>query len=267
MQKRDRLANFLFTAGFGTKGVIYILIGAFAVLSVISAARSVDGPKGVLKWLGNQPFGQFLVGAVGVGLVCYALWRIYAAAADVRASSDDKEDAVKRVGWFVSGLSHGLLAFFVFKLLTGGGQTSGDGKKQDAIQWLLAQSWGQWAVGAIGLIMLGVGGYQLYRAITNAHMKNIDKHRLKPERVKYFRRMGEVGLTARFLVFGIIAFFLGKAAVMQDADKFKGVGEAIGGLRDWPFGSALLTLVGLGMVAYGAFMIVRANYERVTLSD
>ena len=256
--------NKLFTTGYTAKGVVYCLIGIFAIAGVIGSAGpgSTNGPKAVISWIGTNPFGKVLLFLIGAGLLAYCSWRWYTAVKDKENEGSDKEGIAKRLGYAVSGTAYGVLSAHAFKLAFGGGGGSGD-SKQDIIARILAESWGPWVVGIIGAIMAGVAFFQLYRALTDKHMEGIEGLGLGHHERDVFKKTGEVGLTARFVVYGIISYFLFRAALMDDPGQFKGVGESLGFIQDQTYGAVLLALVGLGLLAYGIFMFVRARYERV----
>ena len=51
--------NKLFITGYTAKGVVYSLIGIFAIAGVIGGASSSNsGPKAVIQWIGTNPFGR-----------------------------------------------------------------------------------------------------------------------------------------------------------------------------------------------------------------
>jgi hypothetical protein len=254
--------NKFFTAGYVAKGVVYSLIGIFAVIGVIGGARDgTNGPKAVIKWLGTNPFGHVLLFLIGLGLLAYCSWRWFTAVQDKKNEGDDKEGIAKRIGYAVSGTAYGVLSVYAFKLAfsSGGG---GGTDKQDIIARMLAQPWGPWAVGLIAVIVAGVAIFQLYRAVTDKHMEGVEGQALSETERETFERTGEVGLSARFVVYGIIAYFLFRAALMDDPSQFKGIGESLGYIQNQTFGAALLAIVGVGLLAYGMFMFVRARYER-----
>ncbi|MGB3798930.1 MAG: DUF1206 domain-containing protein [Lewinella sp.] len=256
--------NKLFTTGYIAKGVVYCLIGIFAIIAVIGSAGEggTNGPKAVISWIGTNPFGQVLLFLIGVGLLAYCSWRWYTAVKDKENEGSDKEGIAKRIGYAVSGTAYGVLSAHAFKSAFGGGGGSSN-SKQDIIARILAESWGPWVVGIIGAIMAGVAFFQLYRALTDKHMEGIEGLGLGHDQRETFKRTGEVGLTARFVVYGIISYFLFRAALMDDPSQFKGVGESLGFIQDQSYGAVLLALMGLGLLAYGIFMFVRAKYERV----
>lgn len=251
----------LFKIGYTAKGIVYVLMGFFAAAALIGLSKSPSGPKKIIEWMGQNPWGRITMGAIGLGLLCYCLWRLYQAIMDTEAEGKDASGVVKRIGWAVSGIAYGTLSVFAFKEAFFGGGNSGD-QKQDIIAQILSLSYGQILIGILGVIIAGVACYQLYRGLTDKHMEKVESQQLSHDEEKLFRTAGRVGLTARFVVYGIIAYFLFKAALLDDASKFKGMGEAMRELEGTG-GSLALIVLGLGLMAYGFFMFVRARYERV----
>ncbi|OAV46259.1 DUF1206 domain-containing protein [Lewinella sp. 4G2] len=250
----------LFEWGYTAKGVVYSLIGFFAVATLIGISRGATGPKDVIAWLGNNPAGQILLTAIGLGLLCYCSYRWYTAVKDTENEGHDASGSVKRVGWAVSGTAYGVLAVFAFKeAFAGGGSTGG---KETMIAKILEYSWGQFAVYAIAAIMVGVAIYQVYRGVADKHMEGVKDQQLSDETEEAFRTTGRIGLVARSIVYGIIAYFLYQAAMQNDAGEFRGIQGALEYLGDG-WGNAVLAVVGTGLLAYGIFMFVRAKYERV----
>jgi hypothetical protein len=253
--------NRLFTAGYLTKGVVYLLMGGFAVATVIGSSRSSNGPKTVISWVGENPLGKLFLGLIGFGLLAYCCWRWYAAIADPKSEGHDGSGLIKRLGWAVSGTAYGALSLYAFeRLFTGRG---GKGAKEDMIGLLLTQSWGQVVVLAISVLVAGVGVYQLFRALKDKHMDDVGVEHLNEGKRKAIRNAGRVGLMARAVVYGVIAYFLFRAGTMSDASQFRGIGEALSFLERGSSGAMLLAATGTGLLAYGSFMLVRAKYERV----
>ena len=73
--------------------------------------------------------------------------------------------------------------------------------------------------------------------------------------------LGVVGLLARAVVFGLIGWFLGKAAVEYDPDEAIGLDGALAKLTEAPYGPLLLGLTAAGLIAYGLFCIAQARYR------
>ena len=64
-------------AGYVAKGAVLLLTGLLIVIAVVSAhPEDSTGLDGGLKALRDQPFGVYLLAAVGAGLICYGLYMV-----------------------------------------------------------------------------------------------------------------------------------------------------------------------------------------------
>ena len=70
-------------------------------------------------------------------------------------------------------------------------------------------------------------------------------------------------MAARGIVFCVIGFFLIQAARQSDASQARGLGEALQALAQQPYGSWIMGIVALGLVAYGIYMVMQARYRRI----
>jgi hypothetical protein len=66
---------------------------------------------------------------------------------------------------------------------------------------------------------------------------------------------------ARGLVWLIIAFLLLKAALHADSAEAGDSGKAFLFIENTHYGSYLLGMIGIGLIAYGVFNFIRARYE------
>lgn len=254
-----------FVYGHLAKGVVYLLIGGLSAAAAIGAASGPTGPKEVVMWLQDQPFGQILLVILALGLLCYCAWRWIKAIYDIDHDGDDKEGMAKRIGYAASGSFYGILAILAISLATGSGSggAGGGSGSQDMLAQILSESWGQIVVGIIGLIVIGVGIFQLKRGLNEEYMQKISTSQMDPKERDAYRTFGKVGHIARAVVYGIIAYFLIRVALSSDASEFRGMGGALEYLGGQTFGGILLGLVGLGLLLYGAFMLVKAKYGHI----
>jgi hypothetical protein len=64
-------------AGYGAKGAVLLLTGLLIVIATLSAhPENSTGLDGGLKALRDQPFGVYLLAAVGAGLICYGVYMV-----------------------------------------------------------------------------------------------------------------------------------------------------------------------------------------------
>ena len=64
-------------------------------------------------------------------------------------------------------------------------------------------------------------------------------------------------------MFGLIGWFLVKAALEFDADEAVGLDGALAKLVNAPYGPILLGLTAAGLIAYGLFCAAQARYRDV----
>lgn len=258
----ERLARL----GYAVKGVLYFVIGALAVMAAFSGGGKTTGSRGAIKTIADVPFGQVLLWAIAAGLAAYALWRFVQTFLD----PDDKDSVVKRFGYFISGLIHASLTFWLVRsLLSGGEPGSGSGSggsgggAQDWTATLMQQPFGPWLVGIVGVGVIGYGLYQIYKAATVDFSSKFEDEKMSETEKTAAQRAGQAGLSARGVVFGLIGGFLVWAALSADPSKAKGLGDALDMLAAQPFGPWLLGAVALGLAAYGVYCGFNARYREI----
>lgn len=255
--------------GYATKGVVYTIIGVLAVQTAFGSGGETTGSRGAIRTIAEQPFGNILLWITGIGLICYAIYRLFEAAVDPRHYESGLKNVVQRIGYAVSGLIYGALAYFTFQIAAGSGSGggsasggSGGSTSQSMTAELLSQPFGQWLVGAVGVILFGVAGYQFYKAWGKDPLHRYDTAQMDRKVEKVMRRAAKAGFTARGVTYGIIGTFVIQAALQSDASEAKGLGAALTELASQPYGPWLLAAVAIGLVCYGAYCFVAARYAR-----
>lgn len=244
------------------KGVLYGLIGALALQAALGAGGQVGGGKDAARFVGDQPFGQVLLVLIGIGLAAYGVWRIIAAIKDVDAKGGDGKGLAKRVGAAASGVANTALAVAVFQMALG---ESGGGGARSWVAKLLAQPFGGVLIGAVGIAIIVAGLAQFYKAYSKRFLEPLRVSAMSAKERRWVTRMGQVGYSARGVVFPLIGFALVKAALEHDPGESMGLGEALVEIASSSFGQAMLTLVALGFLAFGAFMVASAKYRRIAV--
>ncbi len=254
----ERLARL----GFAAKGIVYITIGALAVQAARGSGGATTDSRGAIEAIGQQPFGRVLLGVVAVGMLGHALWLFVEAALDPDRKGSDAKGIAQRVGYAVLGVVYVGFALTAVRLLMGSGVAGGDAT-QDWTARLMAQPFGRWLVGLIGLGVIGFGLSELYQAYTTKFRDKLNMAQMSANEQTWAIRSGRFGLAARGVVFGIIGGFLIQAALQSNADKVQGLGGALQALARQPFGPWLLGIVAAGLIAYGIFMLVSARFRRI----
>jgi hypothetical protein len=255
----DRLGRFGYTA----KGVVYAIVGVLAFQAAIGSGGQTTGSSGALQSIANQPFGQLLLGLVAIGLAGYVVWRFAEAIADPENKGTDAKGIATRIGYVVSGILYGFLAFTAVQIIMGNGGGGGGSSTESFTARLMSQPFGQWLVGIVGVITIAAGFEQLQRAYKASFRKKFKLQDMSPTEQTWSTRLGRFGLSARGLVWTMIGIFFIVAAYQAQPQEAEGLAQVLQTLVQQPFGPWLLGIVALGLVAYGIFMVIQARYRRM----
>lgn len=257
--------------GLAAKGIVYCLVGMLAFMAAFEIGGRSErnlNKQGVFRFILDQPFGRVLLALVAVGLVCYTLWRLTQAFLDTEHKGTDAKGIGRRVVYAFSGLVYGSLAYYSFQMILGKqGDQGGDRSSQTLVREILQKPFGQWLVGLIGLAIIGIGLYQIYRALSGKYLKNVQTSSIKTELKETIIRFGKIGYVARGVVWGLIGYLFIKAALRANANEAGGSNTAFAFLEEASYGSFLLGAVALGLIGYGIFMFVRARYEVINTNS
>jgi hypothetical protein len=248
--------------GWVVKGLVYGTIGVLALLWALGERNGeTTDPQGALGAIGSGPFATVLMVLLCVGLVAYALWRFAQAALDLDGEGEDAKGLLKRTVYAGIGVAYAILAVTAISALIG----SGDGPDGEAdfrgwTAFALALPAGPWLVGAAGVGTIAAGLIQLWRAY---HATFLDDWRKdQDERVvhPWGAKVSRFGLAARGFVFGLLGWFLLRAAWENDSGEARNLGESLAELSPEPW---LLGIVAAGFVAFGVHCLLQARYRHI----
>jgi hypothetical protein len=250
--------------GYAAEGFVYGLIGILAVQVALGRGGATTDNKGAVTRIAQAPFGQFLLIAIALGFVGYACWRFLEAALDPEGKGNDAKGIATRIGYAITGAVHLAFAVSVIRLLqTGDAGANSDASAKSGTAQLLAKPFGQWLVVIVGLGVLGMAGFQFYRAAKAGFRKNARLAEMSPQEERAYTLLGRVGYAARGFVFAVIGIFLIIAARNANPEEARGLDSALDTLAGQPFGPWILGVVALGFVAYGLFLFAEARYHRI----
>jgi hypothetical protein len=252
--------EWLSRAGFVARAAIYAIIGLFALTLAIGEGGKLTSQQGALKTVANQTFGSYLLTVLAIGLGGYALWRLFRAA--LGRGPEGSDSGFERLAALASGLAYGALCVLAVEILIGSGSSSST-DPESSTAGILGWPGGQWIVGAIGVVMIGVALYQGYRGITQKFLDDSKTEEMSPSVRKWIGRVGTVGHLARMVVFGLIGFFLVKAAIDYNPKTAVGVDGALAKLANQSYGSVLLGIVAAGLIAFAFYSLSDARYRRI----
>lgn len=250
--------------GYAARGVLYLIIGIFALLAAHDSTKPKDSHKS-LEALLSQPFGYVLIGIVVAGLLAFAAWRALQAIRDVDHHGTDFKGLVIRGGLFAGGLVNAALAFFALGLLVSGLRSSGgsgDGKTKDLLAQLLSFEHSNLLIYLIALIPLGVGIAHIIKGWKATFEKYFEAD---DEVMRYVRPVSRFGLIARGVVFIEIAVLMAVSGSVYQATNPPGMKEALDALQNLPAGGVLLMLMALGLIAFSVYSFSEAAWRRIEM--
>ncbi len=260
----ERWLEYYVRFGYAAKGILYGSTGVLAILAALDFNRdeTVVGSTGVLRSIGNQPFGRVLVILIAASLMGYVVWRFLQAFLDPEHSGGNASDIVRRIGYGCSGIVYASIAYSIVEIL----EDSSDSDSRTAEEWvfiIMRQPFGRWLIGAAGLGFFCIGCYYFYRAIKAEFRKRFKRHKMSDAAKRWASIVGRVGIAARGAVYTVIGIFAMRAAWLFDADEIKTTEEALAVFNNNPANEIVLLILGVGFVAYAIHMGFQARYRSI----
>ncbi|SFE55324.1 DUF1206 domain-containing protein [Blastococcus tunisiensis] len=250
-------------------GVVHLLVAWLALQLAWGGSTGGESAdqSGALQTLAETPLGKPLLWVLAVGLIALAAWQ----AAEVlrwrhgwSASGKARSQALERTGKaVVKTVVYAALAVLAIRFATGGGQGSSQ-QQQQTTAGVFGWPGGRWLVGVAGLVLVGVGAYHVYKGLTKRFLREIDTTDCSRSALRLVTRLGQVGFPGKGIALGVVGGLFAYAAITFDPEKAQGLDGALHTILDLPWGQILLTLVAVGIAAFGAFCIVRARYPERT---
>lgn len=250
--------------GYLAKGVVYAVVGVLALQVALGHGGKTTDTKGALATIAEKPGGTVLLALVAVGLVGYVLWRVVQAWVDPDGKGTGAKGLVTRAGYLVSAGVHAVLAVAAFRLVLGAGGVGshGDSSAQSWTARLMSEPFGRALVAVVGLVIAGVGVSQARKAWKEKFRATLRLEGLRPAQAEWAVRISKLGILARGAVFVLMGAFLVEAALTANPRQAHGLDGALAKLADQPYGTVLLALAAVGLVAYAVYLAVVARYRR-----
>ena len=249
--------------GYGTRGLIYIIMGLLAVQVALGKGGALASPLGAIAKIGKQPGGMVLLWVVLLGLISYSLWGVVRAVFDPLHKGNDMKGLIARAGFLVSAFGYAILILPTYGYITGKSLASSGSQSQKMITTIMAMPWGRWAIGIIGLAALATGLYQIYLGFKAGFDRQFETYALTPEQVKLATDVGRFGTAARGVVLTLVGGLIVLAAYRANPSQPIGMDAALATLLHQPYGIWLLGIVAVGLIAFGCYSMLSAFWFRL----
>ncbi|MCM3595071.1 DUF1206 domain-containing protein [Metabacillus idriensis] len=250
--------------GYMAKGTVYFLIGLLALMAALGLGGKMTGTSGMLETVAGKPFGEILLWLIGIGLIGYVIWEVIKTILDPENKGTDAKGLLTRAGYGVSAIIYGGIAFKAISIAMHASSGGGGGSEKTISAKLLAQPFGQWIIGLVGMIIIGYGVYELYNGYTERFMNKFRVSEMNQHEKKIARKSGKMGLIARGAVLAMIGYFFIQTAITANPEQSKGIDGALAELASKPYGQWLLGIAAAGLMLYGIYEVIRGRYEHMS---
>ncbi len=258
----ERLAR----AGYVVDGVLHVLLGVIiGQLALGGSSGDEASQSGALSDLASTSFGGFALWVSVVAFAALGIWQAINAVSGVGTGGfhrDDASQAADRVKSAAKAVLYLGLALTAFRFTQGQGASQAD-QSQDVTATLVQSGPGRLLVGVAGLVVIGVGGYLVYKGATKKFLEDLTGTSGSHEIGTAIRYLGMAGYIAKGIAIVVLGGIFVFAALQADASEATGLDGAFRTIGEQPFGPYLLVLMGLGIAAFGVYLFARARYQRM----
>ncbi len=243
--------------GYAVSGLLHLLIGWITLQVALGGGgggKNAD-QSGALESLAGNGLGKATLWLAVLGFVGLAIWQL--ADAVVGHPGDDAEawgGRAKAGGKAVIYLALGWSSFNFAR----GKSSNSRSQSVDFTAKLLEKPFGRTLVVVIGLAVIAVGAYHVYKG---AKKKFLDDLETNPG--TWATRAGQVGYIAKGAALAIVGILFVGAGLHKQAKEASGLDGALKSLSDKPFGTTLLVLMAVGFAAFGLYGFARAKHAKV----
>jgi hypothetical protein len=253
-------SNFVFVIariGYVARGLLFTSIGGLTLFAALGWGGREAGFQETIRSILQGPIGGYLAFCLGIGLLCFAVWRFIEA---IAPSDQRAESLLQRVAFAGSGLFYlGLTAWTLSAFFSATApRASGDRAAREWTGWLLELPIGAALTGAVGVGVMITAVILLVRGC-KPHFKSAVA--LHPQSPTFLTALGRYGLIARALVYAEIGGFLVYAAVSCSSREAKGLAGAFRAIAQWQGGPIVLSVTALGFIAFGIYEFGAAIYR------
>lgn len=245
--------------GYVARGIVFLIIGSFALLSAGGLGAHPEGARDALELLFQRPLGSYFLWALAAGLLCFAGWRFLQSVFDVDLHGNSPYGLMRRGVLAGSSLFYVALAAATVRITLVRRSVDEDQSAREWTAWVMAQPLGRIMVALIAAGFVGVAVGLAVKACRAPYREALDATR---EQRAFAVMLGSFGIMTRAFVFLMIGVFLGIAAYNSNSFEAVSLAGVLRAMQHQAHGGILLGIAALGLLAFGFFEIIEAATRR-----
>ncbi|MEE1617699.1 DUF1206 domain-containing protein [Brachybacterium sp. J153] len=247
--------------GFVMSGLVHVLIGWFALRVGLGDSGQDADQSGALRAVAAAPGGNVLLWIGGLAMLALTVWHLAEAWFGARWERDARKRTAHVVKTLGKAVVYGALGATALRFAVGGGSDSGQ-QTSEVTAGIMSTPGGRIAVAVLGLAVIAIGGYHLVKGISRRFeddLRPTGDHRIGLA----VTVTGVVGYVAKGVALIAVGALFGWAAIGADPEKATGMDGAFQAMAALPAGMVLLAVVGIGLMLYGVYAVLRSRYAEL----
>jgi hypothetical protein len=246
-------------AGFAVSGILHFLIGVVAIRLAMGGEGEAD-VSGAVAQLADQPAGPALLWVSFAACIALALWQASDAVFDYEHLPAKKKLGKKSKAALQAAVYAGL-AVTLLSFANGAGKDHSTSTSDLTVSMIGAPG-GFALLLAIGAAVAITGIVYVVRGFRQSFAKYL---RLPPSpRARTaVTVLGVAGYAAKGIALLLAGLLIVIATVTAHPEQSTGIDGGLKGLREQPFGMYMLAAVGVGLICYGIYMMVRSKLGKM----
>jgi hypothetical protein len=246
-------------AGFAVSGLLHFLIGLVAIRLAMGGQGQAD-VSGAVQQLASQPAGPLLLWGSFAACVALALWQTSDAIFDFE-HLPAKKKLGKKLKAALQAVVYAGLAVTLASFAVGAGKEQSSSTSDLSVSVMRAPG-GYALLLAIGAAVAVTGIVYAIRGFRQSFKKHLRLPASEKAR-SAVTILGVVGYVAKGIALLLTGVLIIIATLRVHPEESTGIDGGLKGLREQPYGMYMLAAVGIGLICYGVFMVVRARLAKM----
>jgi len=254
---RRATLTFLARIGFAARGLIYLLVGAFAAAAALGLGSEPHGIMDSVQAVTGTRLRLMLAGSLGIGLACLAAYfAVVGAWHCVRGGGARRW--LYAAGMLGDAAIYAAVMVCVLGLLFGW-HAQGEQQAQIWTAWLFGKPFGRDLVGLLGVLIVACGIGVIAWVMTTDIDDEVD---LPENQKRAIEPIGRYGLAGRGLAVSLVGVYWNAAAMRGDPSKAHELGGALQSVQQHSNGWLLLLALAFAFTASALFDFIQALFHR-----